>query len=74
MQEQPYRTYGYFPYRTYGYFPYRTYGYFPLRTTVIGSYPFPAGLEFASQQLDQFGVKEDTNMVGVEIVRKETGL
>src|SRR4249920_3593216 len=28
---------------------------FPLRTTVIGSYPFPAWLEFACQHLDQFG-------------------
>ena len=27
----------------------------PLRTTVIGSYPFPAWLEFAVQHLDQFG-------------------
>ncbi len=27
----------------------------PLRTTVIGSYPFPAWLEFASQHLDEFG-------------------
>jgi 5-methyltetrahydropteroyltriglutamate--homocysteine methyltransferase len=27
----------------------------PLRTTVIGSYPFPAWLEFASQNLDHFG-------------------
>src|SRR5580698_4710555 len=27
----------------------------PLRTTVIGSYPFPAWLEFASAHLDQFG-------------------
>jgi 5-methyltetrahydropteroyltriglutamate--homocysteine methyltransferase len=27
----------------------------PLRTTVIGSYPFPAWLEFASQNLDRFG-------------------
>ncbi|MCB0656377.1 MAG: methionine synthase [Saprospiraceae bacterium] len=27
----------------------------PIRTTVIGSYPFPAWLEFASQHLDQFG-------------------
>lgn len=26
----------------------------PLRTTVIGSYPFPGWLEFASQNLDQF--------------------
>ncbi|HEY3129480.1 MAG TPA: methionine synthase [Acidobacteriota bacterium] len=27
----------------------------PLRTTVVGSYPFPGWLEFASQHLDQFG-------------------
>jgi 5-methyltetrahydropteroyltriglutamate--homocysteine methyltransferase len=27
----------------------------PLRTTVIGSYPFPAWLEFAAQNLDEFG-------------------
>jgi 5-methyltetrahydropteroyltriglutamate--homocysteine methyltransferase len=27
----------------------------PLRTTVIGSYPFPGWLEFASAHLDQFG-------------------
>jgi 5-methyltetrahydropteroyltriglutamate--homocysteine methyltransferase len=27
----------------------------PLRTTVIGSYPFPGWLEFASQNLGQFG-------------------
>lgn len=27
----------------------------PLRTTVIGSYPFPSWLEFASGHLDQFG-------------------
>ena len=26
----------------------------PLRTTVIGSYPFPSWLEFASANLDQF--------------------
>jgi 5-methyltetrahydropteroyltriglutamate--homocysteine methyltransferase len=28
---------------------------FPLRTTVIGSYPFPGWLEFASKHLDRFG-------------------
>jgi len=28
---------------------------YPLRTTVIGSYPFPSWLEFASQHLDEFG-------------------
>ena len=30
----------------------------PLRTTVIGSYPFPSWLEFASQHLDRFGTNE----------------
>ena len=30
----------------------------PLRTTIIGSYPFPSWLEFASQNLDRFG-KDD---------------
>src|SRR5580658_957906 len=27
----------------------------PLRTSVIGSYPFPGWLDFASQNLDRFG-------------------
>ena len=27
----------------------------PLQTTVIGSYPFPGWLEFASAHLEQFG-------------------
>lgn len=30
----------------------------PIRTTVIGSYPFPAWLEFASQNLAEFGEKD----------------
>ena len=34
----------------------------PLRTTVIGSYPFPSWLEYASQHLDQFGVDEIAEM------------
>ena len=34
----------------------------PLRTTVIGSYPFPGWLEFASQHLDQFGSAEIAEM------------
>lgn len=29
-----------------------------IRTTVVGSYPFPAWLEFASQNLDQFGTAD----------------
>ncbi len=34
----------------------------PLRTTVIGSYPFPAWLEFASAHLDQFGSADIAEM------------
>ena len=30
----------------------------PLRTTVMGSYPFPGWLEFASQNLDRFGAAD----------------
>lgn len=35
----------------------------PLRTTVIGSYPFPAWLEFACQHLDQFGSADRDELV-----------
>ncbi|MDA1053454.1 MAG: methionine synthase [Planctomycetota bacterium] len=34
----------------------------PLRTTVIGSYPFPGWLEFASQNLDAFGQDDIAEM------------
>ena len=34
----------------------------PLRTTVIGSYPFPSWLEFASQYLEKFGTNEFTEL------------
>src|SRR5205814_571264 len=34
----------------------------PLRTTVIGSYPFPAWLEHASQHLDRFGPDDIAEM------------
>jgi len=34
----------------------------PLRTSVIGSYPFPGWLEFASQHLDQFGSSDLAEM------------
>ena len=34
----------------------------PIRTTVIGSYPFPAWLEFASQNLNQFGAADIAEM------------
>jgi 5-methyltetrahydropteroyltriglutamate--homocysteine methyltransferase len=35
---------------------------YPIRTTVIGSYPFPSWLEFASQHLDQFGSADIAEM------------
>src|SRR5260221_9105027 len=34
----------------------------PLRTPVIGSYPFPAWLEFASTHLGQFGSADIAEM------------
>lgn len=34
----------------------------PLRTSVIGSYPFPGWLEFATQHLDQFGPADRTEV------------
>ena len=35
----------------------------PIRTTVVGSYPFPGWLEFASQNLDKFGAADIEEMV-----------
>lgn len=35
----------------------------PIRTTVVGSYPFPGWLEFASQNLDQFGPADVEEMI-----------
>ncbi len=35
----------------------------PLRTTVIGSYPFPGWLEFASQNLSQFGSADREELI-----------
>lgn len=40
----------------------------PIRTTVIGSYPFPAWLEFASQNLDQFGKADIEEMIEDAVV------
>jgi 5-methyltetrahydropteroyltriglutamate--homocysteine methyltransferase len=34
----------------------------PLRTTVIGSYPFPAWLEYASRHLEEFGADDVAEM------------
>jgi 5-methyltetrahydropteroyltriglutamate--homocysteine methyltransferase len=51
----------------------------PLRTTVIGSYPFPGWLEFASRNLDQFGRADleellDDAVVAVTYEQAMTGL
>jgi 5-methyltetrahydropteroyltriglutamate--homocysteine methyltransferase len=35
----------------------------PLRTTVIGSYPFPGWLEFASWNLDKFGEADRSELI-----------
>ena len=35
----------------------------PIRTTVVGSYPFPGWLEFASQNLDRFGAADIEEMI-----------
>ena len=35
----------------------------PLRTTVIGSYPFPAWLEFACEHLDRFGDADRAELI-----------
>ncbi|RAJ94039.1 5-methyltetrahydropteroyltriglutamate--homocysteine methyltransferase [Larkinella arboricola] len=40
----------------------------PIRTTVIGSYPFPGWLEFASQNLDQFGPADIEEMIEDAVV------
>jgi 5-methyltetrahydropteroyltriglutamate--homocysteine methyltransferase len=35
----------------------------PIRTTVVGSYPFPGWLEFATQNLDKFGKADIEEMI-----------
>jgi 5-methyltetrahydropteroyltriglutamate--homocysteine methyltransferase len=40
----------------------------PIRTTVIGSYPFPGWLEFASQNLDKFGAADIEEMIEDAVV------
>ena len=35
----------------------------PLRTTVIGSYPFPAWLEFACEHLERFGTSDRAELI-----------
>jgi len=41
---------------------------FPIRTTVVGSYPFPGWLEFASQNLDKFGPADIEEMIEDAVV------
>jgi 5-methyltetrahydropteroyltriglutamate--homocysteine methyltransferase len=36
---------------------------FPIRTTVVGSYPFPGWLEFATQNLNKFGAADIEEMI-----------
>jgi 5-methyltetrahydropteroyltriglutamate--homocysteine methyltransferase len=40
----------------------------PLRTTVVGSYPFPGWLEFASAHLEQFGEADSEEMKNDAVV------
>jgi 5-methyltetrahydropteroyltriglutamate--homocysteine methyltransferase len=40
----------------------------PLRTIVMGSYPFPAWLEFASSHLDQFGSADVAELVDDAVI------
>jgi 5-methyltetrahydropteroyltriglutamate--homocysteine methyltransferase len=40
----------------------------PLRTTVVGSYPWPGWLEFASRHLDQFGEADRRELVDDAVV------
>lgn len=40
----------------------------PIRTTVVGSYPFPGWLEFASQNLTQFGPADVEEMINDAVI------
>jgi 5-methyltetrahydropteroyltriglutamate--homocysteine methyltransferase len=40
----------------------------PIRTTVIGSYPFPSWLEFASENLDRFGSADIEEIIDDAVV------
>ncbi len=40
----------------------------PIRTTVIGSYPFPSWLLFASENLDRFGPSDVAEMIDDAVV------
>ena len=40
----------------------------PLRTTVVGSYPFPGWLEFASKNLDKFGAADIEELIDDAVI------
>jgi 5-methyltetrahydropteroyltriglutamate--homocysteine methyltransferase len=40
----------------------------PIRTTVIGSYPFPGWLEFATQNMDKFGPADIDEMINDAVI------
>ena len=40
----------------------------PIKTTVVGSWPFPSWLEFASQHLDQFGKADIAELIDDAVV------
>ena len=40
----------------------------PIRTTVVGSYPFPGWLEFASQNLENFGAADIEEMIDDAVI------
>src|SRR5215467_9630011 len=40
----------------------------PIRTTVVGSYPFPGWLEFASQNLNKFGAADIDEMIDDAVI------
>src|SRR5687767_3432253 len=40
----------------------------PIRTTVVGSYPFPGWLEFASQNLDKFGAADIDELIDDAVI------
>ena len=40
----------------------------PIRTTVVGSYPFPGWLEFASQNLDKFGAADIEELIDDAVI------
>ena len=40
----------------------------PIKTTVVGSWPFPSWLEFASENLDKFGKADINEMIEDAVV------